>query len=395
MNAKSVKSQVTMLVIIGLALFIVVSLVLYLSKSTIKKQTQQNIKRTQETAIETQPIKEFVSRCLDKLTKDAIVLLGKQGGYIYSSQGGTLIDFIETDEGLFFVRHNNLKVAYNILPPTFSVGQYSSIAPDYPWPTFPYETAFSNAEIFDGYFGINNMPPLNISGGPNSIQTQIETFVDSNIAKCMNFEIFEKQALNIDAKQSKTSLTIGSSDVSIKSSIPIKVTNTITNEITELNDFSTKIDIRLKDIYFFINDLISNDIKNIKFDISSPDNNLNSFSVQVIRDVVQFDDLIMVADEKTIIYNKPYEYVFARRNRAPALYYLKKNILEFPQNYELKESDLLQGSSLKAEDPDEDSISFRIIPPLPKLLNLPQVKFKIEVSDDKLLDYQTITVNRK
>ena len=73
MAAKSLKSQVTMLMIVGLTLFIIVSLVLYLSKSTIKKQSQQGIKQTQETAIEIQPVKEFVAKCLDKLAKDAIV----------------------------------------------------------------------------------------------------------------------------------------------------------------------------------------------------------------------------------------------------------------------------------------------------------------------------------
>ena len=148
MNPKS-KSQVTMLMIVGLVLFIVISLVLYLSKSAVKKQGQQNIKKTHESAIETQPIKEFVVKCLDKLAKDAIVLLGRQGGYIYTSQGGTLIDYQETDEGIFFVKHDGMNVAYNILPPKFAIPPYSSDVPDYPWITFPYKTAISNAEVFE------------------------------------------------------------------------------------------------------------------------------------------------------------------------------------------------------------------------------------------------------
>ena len=149
------KSQITMLMIIGLVLFIIVSLVLYLSKSAVKKQSQQNIKKIQETAIDTSSIKEFVQKCLDKLAKDALVLLGRQGGYIYASQGGPLVDHQATDEGLFFVKYNNLNVAYNILAPRFAVPPYSSEIPDYPWPTFPYRTAASNAEVFEGFFGIS------------------------------------------------------------------------------------------------------------------------------------------------------------------------------------------------------------------------------------------------
>ena len=65
-----------MLMIVGLVLFIIVSFVLYLSKSAVKKQSQQSIKKTQETAMDTKPIKEFVNKCLDKLAKDAVVLIG-------------------------------------------------------------------------------------------------------------------------------------------------------------------------------------------------------------------------------------------------------------------------------------------------------------------------------
>ncbi|MBI2659309.1 hypothetical protein HYX05_04405, partial [Candidatus Woesearchaeota archaeon] len=147
------KSQITMLMIIGLVLFIIVSLVLYLSKSAVKKQSQQTIKRVQETAVDTSSMKEFVSKCLDKLAKDALVLLGKQGGYIYTSQGGPLVDYQPTDEGLFFVKYNSLNVAYNILPPRFAVSPYASEIPDYPWTTFPYRPAASNAEVFEGFFG--------------------------------------------------------------------------------------------------------------------------------------------------------------------------------------------------------------------------------------------------
>ena len=215
MSTKSLKSQVTMLMIVGLVLFIVVSLILYLSKSAVKKQSQQNIKGIQETAIDTYSIKEFVAKCLDKLAKDAVVLLGRQGGYIYISQGGTLVDYQDTDEGLFFVNYNNLNVAYNVVPPALAIEPslyspfpYSSEIPEYPWRTLPYRTATSNAEVFEGFFGINHIPPLNSSGGPNSIQVQIESFIDNNIASCLDFNIFEKQGFSIEMQPSKTSVII-------------------------------------------------------------------------------------------------------------------------------------------------------------------------------------------
>ncbi len=388
------KSQVTMLMIIGLVLFIVVSLVLYLSKVSIKKQSQQSIKITQTTAIEPQPIKEFVQKCLDKLAKDAVILLGKQGGYIYKSQGGTLIDYLDTDEGVFFVKYNNHNVVYNIFPPKLVVSSYSSEIPDYPWIIFPYTTLSSNEEVFEGFFGISNTPPLDSSGGPNSIQTQIEAFIDKNLVSCADFNIFQKQGIDVVMGSIKTSVVIGANDVSIKSKIPITITDTITNEFVEISDFSTNINVRLRNTYFFIKELIENDIKNIRFNITDTKNNKDSFNIKLIKDVLSNDDLIIITDGKSLIYAKPFEYIFARRNRAPALYYIKNTTLEFPHNYQISQEDLLQGSELKAEDPDEDSYTFTITPPVPKVLNVPQINFKVEVSDGKLSDYQVITVNR-
>lgn len=392
MNSKSLKSQVTMLMIMGLVLFIVVSLVLYLSKLAVKKQSQQNIKITIGTAVEIQPIKEFVTKCLDKLSKDATLLLGQQGGYIYASQGGTLVDYADTDEGLSFVKYNNNNVVYDILPPRFASPPYSSYIPNYPWITFPYTTPISNAEIFEGYFGINNMPPLDFSQGPNSIQSQIETFVDNKITTCADFNIFKKQGFDIFAGSRKTSVTISQDDINIKLNFPITVTNPTTKESIELKDFSTTLDVRLKNSYSFAKELIEHDIKNIKFDlknITNPD-----FNVEIIKDIRPYDDLIIITDKKSLINGNPYEYVFARRNRPPSLHFIRKTVLQFQQGYIINQSDLLQGSELKAEDPDEDNFTFTIYPSLPYTLEVPQKNFKIEVSDGALSDHQIIIVNR-
>ncbi|MBI2660162.1 hypothetical protein HYX07_03295 [Candidatus Woesearchaeota archaeon] len=317
------KSQVTMLMVVGLVLFIVISLVLYLSKSYVKKQSQQNIKKTQESSMELLPIKEFVSKCLDKLGKDAIVLLGRQGGYIYSSQGGTLVDYQETDEGLFFVKYNNLDVAYNILPPKFAVPPYSSEIPDYPWQAFPYKTAASNAESFKGFFGISNMPPLNNSEGPNSMQSQIESFIDSNIQSCVNSEIFEKQGMNIEMQPPKTSVIIGSGSIAISTKMPISIINRNANEFAELNDFSSTLSIGLKDSYYFVKELVESDIQDIKFDIGDPKNEKEGRRIKLVKDVFSKDDIVIVTDENALLYGKSFEYIFARRNRAPALYYIR------------------------------------------------------------------------
>ncbi len=401
---KKIKSQVTMLMIVGLVIFITISLVLYLYKSTARKFSQQTIKNSQEASLDSQSLKDFVTGCINNLAKDAVVLLGKQGGYIYTSQGGTLDDYDDLYEGNFFVKHNGHNVAYNILsfknrnmPPI-----YHSEIPEYPWLTFPYEAADSTIEIFKGpIFGFSGMPPL-FFGQPHSIQNQIGTFIDNKITSCADFSMFESQGYEVEMSNISTSVTIGSSDISINSIIPTKVTNTNTKQTFEMREFSTELDIRLEQIYSFISRLIDEDTTNITFSITDAQNNRDSMKVAASE--LGRDDLITVIDEKSLINGQPYRYIFARKNRAPALYYIRSNTLTFDASKtQIVEAELLSGNTLKAEDPDEDPLVFKIFigesgqteADFPAPLNPPQTKFRIDVSDGDLSDYQIITVDQQ
>lgn len=401
MKIKALKSQITMILIVGIVMFIAVGLVLYLSKTAVKKSVQSSEKKVQTTALETQAIKKFAANCLDKLSKDALVLLGKQGGYIYATQGGTVIPFLDSDEGIFFIKNNNMDIVYNIKPLLLNVPMpYSTSIPDYPWVTFPYGPINPDIKTFNGIFGVNSMPPLNTSHGPHSIQMQIETFIDTNMEKCLDFSIFENEGYNIKAAKSKTKVFIGARDVSIVSEIPLKVTNIKTQEKAEFKDFSTVLNIRLGEMYYFIKQIIDKDISDITFDIKDTDNNKNSFSIKVSENTYQKDDIIFVKDQLSVIYGQPFEYVFGRKNRAPALYYIKDTVPEFEQGYEIKEADIFKDSERKADDPDEDNPTIKIEallsnPTLPTVMDRPQIKFKVEASDGMLSDYQIITANRK
>ena len=330
-----------------------------------------------------------------------MVLLGQQGGYIYTDQGGTLINFLDSDEGLFFIRNKNLKVAYNIKNPSlFLPLPYSSALPDYPWVKFPYKSPSSTAKTFEGIFGISSMPYLDSSGGSHSIQTQIENFIDNNLDTCLDFSSFRNQGYEIQVQKSKTKVTIGSTDINVKSEIPLKAKNTGTKETLEIKDFSATLNIRLKDLYYFAKGLIKSDVEDVTFNIKDSHNNRDFFSVEVIKNAYQKDDLIVVKDDKSLIYGQPLEYIFARQNRAPALYYIKQTNLEFPEDHMITKEDLLQDSEFKAEDPDEDSITYDVKallpnPSLPTKLDRPFIQFKLSASDGEYTDYQIITVQRQ
>ena len=395
---KPTKSQVTLIMIIGIVILIVAVLFIYISKNSGKKVRESSIKEVHETSLEMQPVKELVSGCLDKLAKDAVVLLGSQGGYIYESQGGSFVDFQETDEGVFFIINNRANTAYNIQNIPIRVPSPSSSSiPEYPWQNFPYGQG-SNKN-FEGVFGQNTMPPLNTEDGPHSIQEQIETYIDTNLDRCLDFSTFNSQGYDVKKSISTTRVLLGSSDITIQSEVPIQATNPGTKENLQIKDFSTKLDVRLKDAYYFVNNLVENDIKDITFSLKSASNNKGSFNVRVVENAFNNDDIVIIKDESSLIYGLPFEYAFARKNRAPALYYISESTLELQSNHAITREDILQDSEFKAEDPDEDNLILTIKaqltdPNLPIVLDRPQITFKAEANDGALSDYQIITVNR-
>ncbi len=394
------KSQITLIMIVGLILFIIVGFTLYVSKSYIKRQGQQGVKKTQGTAIDINPIKNFISECQNGLAKDSVALIGKQGGYLYKSQNGQIVDYKTTDEGKFYIKFNGIFVTYNILSPKFSIQNFFSATPPYPWSTFPYIDDASNEQTYKGFFGIGILPPLNYSDGPNSMQSQMENYIDNNIKECANFSAFENQGFKFNAGIPKTSVVIGNEDMSAHTTFPVTVTNSLTNEKFDISEFSTKVNVRLKDIYYFVKGLVRNDIGDINFSIRDPKNDKDSINVQVVENALSYDDIIIVSDQKSAINGNQYKYVFARKNRAPALHYIKNNELSFEEGHEITQDDLLGLEELKASDPDEDKLAFSIKamsgnPNLPRTLDSADspLKFKIEVTDGKLSDYQIITVN--
>ena len=405
------KSQITMLIIIGLLLFVAVSLVLYLTKSAVKKQTEKSIKSVHETAIEAAPINDFVVKCLDKLARDSVVLLGKQGGYIYKSQNGMSADYPDDGDGLFFLKYGNSNVAYNILPPSrgTSRDKFYADVPKYPWEFFPYINSVSTDEFFQGYFGRSTLPPLNSSEGSGpTMEMQIKTYIENNMDSCANFDVFKSQGFEISSNKSNASVIIGKNDVSIGLDYPVYITNIQTKESAELNEFSTKVNARLKELYFFTKSLIENDVSDVTFNINAAGNNKDSFKAALIRNIpsrgqITNDAIVKITDEKSLIGGRPFEYVFARKNRAPALYYIKNtDNLVFDDNHQLTETDLLGNSLQKnAIDPDEDPTTFLItdlsgngLSHLPKV-DRNEIRLRVQASDGKLSDYQDIVIKRR
>ena len=402
---KPKKAQAAIFLIIGIVLVMVAVSLILVTRYAAKKVARQETIDIKEAAFDVQPVRNFVTECLSATSKQGLKLLGQQGGYLFKSQGGLLVDYQETDEGIFFIKNDNAKVVYDILKPRFPSRDYKSSIPGYPWKTFPYADESKALVSFQGRsaFGFNNLPPINRSFGQNSMQQQLAVYTENNIDKCLDFSIFESQGLTATKGNKEVNVDINENDVVFRMSYDIIVENLVSGEKTNLNDFFARHKLSLGKLHRFVNSIIESDIGNIKFNILN-NTGENSFEVDIKRDAYNNDDLVIITDTESVLDNQPYKYYFARKNRNPALFYLAPEEITLPAtNPEtgeftiVTEENLLGSQKLTALDPDEDIItneSFSITPKPPVTLLLPRIEFKVSVEDNESEDYQIITALR-
>ena len=401
----SEKSQATIFLIIGIVMVMITVSMILVSRYAAKKVSRQETVDVKEAAFDVQPVNNFVTECLSATSKNGLKLLGQQGGYLFKSQGGPLIDYPETDEGIFFIKNENAKIVYNILNPRFSIGKHIPTIPNYPWKTFPYADESRTTERFQGKsaFGFNNFPPIKSLFGQNSMQRQLIAYTENNIDQCLDFSIFESQGISVTKGKKEVNVDINENDVVFRMSYEMVVENLVSGEKTALNNFLARHKVRLGKLHNFINNLIESDISNIKFNILN-NTGQDSFEIDIKKDAYNNDDLIIITDKESILGNLPYKYYFARKNRNPALFYLAPEQITLPALDEetgeftiIKNETLIGNQKLIALDPDEDFIgngSFSITPTPPVSLSFQRVEFKVDVTDSSLEDYQIMTVLR-
>ncbi|MBI4176467.1 MAG: hypothetical protein HY518_04630 [Candidatus Aenigmarchaeota archaeon] len=391
------RSQVTIAVILGIAVLLIVSITLFIVKSAETKQTVQETIKTQTTASEVKPIIQHITACLESTSSAALELLGLQGGYIFQEQGGIFPNPMERDAGAFFVPFQGRKVNYGI--------SYQKVSlPDYPSRSSPYGPNPEAASTS----GIVTFPPLN--GSSFSFAYQIEQYAVSSIDQCIDYEFFGKQGYSFTKGEKYVHAALGQERIDVTLFYPLTIINNITNEQLSIDTFQTTKSVRLSTIHAVLSSLLNSDVNSFTFNPSTvqlPE----GISLNILPDAYNHDDILLLRDSRSTLAGKSYDIRAARHNRNPALRYLIPNprwsylapgALNFSQNANIT-SGLLTiylGQPL-ADDPDEDAITYNFTvesragnPPLPQSLTTPDMKVRITASDGEKEDYQTITIIR-
>jgi hypothetical protein len=350
------KAQITFFMIIGLVLLIVAVFLVYLNLSRVTHSSNQ------ETKTNAGDVEAYVKSCLRDSLKKNLLLLGQQGGVLYTTQNGLTTDFSSSLDGVAFINNNGKKVFYSIDRTT----NPSFLSPTYPNQAFgqpdPVERSFT------GIFGENRLPPLTKNFGPYSMQEQLEKAILTDVELC-SFNSFNGK-YDINASSPAVQISFNKL-ITAKLNYHLKITDLSSKSTSEQFSFSESIPVNMNNMYGLLSGMIHQDVTNLSY--SMPQTNVwigtTPYAIVIKNNVKNFDDLININSTTEKIDGVPFNFAFARKNRDPVLVYVAgtsattldegasiKFIATTP--YELK----LNSDSYKiiALDPDEDTLNLEM-----------------------------------
>lgn len=400
-------AQITIPIIISIILLIGISLAIYLSAIN----TPQAQRPLQTTAL-TKPINEYITSCLAIAARNALTTIGIQGGTLYQHQGGITPDPTPQQHGTNYATIGNNYVTYLIQIPQENINNlFSSQPPLYPWETFPI---LNGQYTTTGYFGINTIPPL-YNTSPNSIQEQLQTAISKKTQECTDWKNFESQGLTISTGEPHTTMLIASNitqlsteeTISFTLNWPIEITTGTTT--STLNEFITTINIPYGRMYYTIRKIIDQEVQNIS---TEPHTEPNSTTIiYTTKNILPNDDLITIQFPTHTINEKPYTFQLLRHNRPPALHYIDPTQIEnttwhagiklnvknntLTLNDPCPEPNTPKKITLTTSDPDNDTITYSLLPSNPAQYNTPTgnkppYELRITANDGQYEDSQTL-----
>jgi len=358
------KSQVTVFIILGVVILVIFLGIIYLVFSDKKETLEGEVSRTQGIPTDVEPIISFAENCFEQIAKEGLFLLGSQGGYIYTSQGGNKPDYTDDRLGEFFMEYDGKRVPYRINLPGWSGKICDPIPPGYPTKEslyyFPYEKltiSFDPATYFTTkeYYRTDCFGKRVGLGSAESFEG-LKYYVQSNIKSC-DFGTFFGYTVSKGEPVVQVETTGANTYFDIN--YPLTVINTNTQTRTDAREFKITVKLSLSDLYDFTNDIMQYDVSDPTFDIGLQSR--DGFSVYAERDVVNSDDAIIVRSELLKLDGKPFELVFGRRNRYPALEFVHDTNFD---NFTLVDGPINWGDAvnlgLYAVDPDEDDVTIYV-----------------------------------
>lgn len=377
------RGQITVFILIGIMVVVAFAMTLYagsrlgLGGKGLKEGERAGVSE----------IEDAVRSCLNIALGEGLARAGRQGGIIFSDEGGVFpregFDFLGVPSAGGIV-----ETPFIVLPPQGDVGGlFFADVPLYPFDGFPFPP---NEEVpfLTGYYGISRLPPLyRVSEGEsvqNSVQAALESFVAQKSAECMDWASFAQEGLEVSAGQPSVVLLfaqrqdqfVGEQFVTAQLTWPLEVETPGLDKVV-LTDFSVRVPVRLASVYYVAKSIVDGDVTDVTY-VPSPQGGM-----QVEEITVGDDSVIKVSDPQSAVQGVPFSFWIARKNRVPGLWHIDEAPLErvvfhvAPEGRGTRvtvDGNFLRFSDpcpedgvpspfvveLNASDPDEDAVRFEV-----------------------------------
>lgn len=410
------KSQVMLFVILGIVLLFVFALLFSFINSLREEGIAKQEDKAESNLKLKRQFKTFVDSCLENSAKEAVFLVGRQGGVIYDYQAKDTADYRGPPKkpyGEYVLPYEDYtenilyNISYGIEKPRF--GPRHPAPPLYPYgptklisdPTVldpAYVNVFGN---FPQPGPFNPLCDYNGRNGPgvasvahscesydsrndfihSSTQEYMEQYVTNSTIECVKQNVFKTLNSTVNVSGVNTSIMFSNERIYFDMNFPasIRTADRVIN--TDFQKFSVVLENRLKLIHELATHLIERDVQDIFFDIVRDANTVKDcrnwgregklclkekMSVKKIRnpckktDKVEctgganYDDLLVIKDEESYLFGEPYEFYFAIENRPPALdlIYQQEGRIGFEYDFVTFVGEELKIEP-KAYDPDE------------------------------------------
>lgn len=362
------KAQVTSFMILGIVILSAFILVFYLVNTLTKENLEKQTLEIAEELLSKSALNFYTSECLDDALIEGLILIGNQGGYIFKDQPGSVFGSDLPSITLAGANISKLIVSQNPAPQFPCAG---GIAPDFCMfknilppgePSYP--------------LGKNLLPRLD--KGDFSIRAQLESYIEHRTQECTNFQnIIELEGLqqyNVQEQPLEAKVTFSQASVTADLNYPITLTlGDRPQPILHLLKFKSTAQIRFKDIYNVIDDMLKKETQYLNFNISKHsfdqyyNNQYNLINAYTGFEFTSIEnppaDIFQLTDRLSeLMPGQAYVFQFARENRPPALDYTNKSrSIHEPLDPKIYDYYLEVGETItlkpSAIDPDEDKIT--------------------------------------
>lgn len=228
MKKRSVKGQVTVFVILGIVILFLIALGVYWQNaySRVRPPVQQLVVDDQ-----LKPIQVYVTGCLDALSKEALIKLGQNGGYIYMPSGLHVNPGKSYDSDALFFDPQVMPYWYFMRPCESSTSGCTYI---------------NNPPVCDDR--VECALPYR---GDNSMEEQMNRFIEENIAVCLDDFAPFRNEYDITAGKAKVDTQIAETFVGFKMEYPLSIKIKGTSSSGKIPYFYTQQELNLKKMYQF------------------------------------------------------------------------------------------------------------------------------------------------